>query len=267
MDDDLRQHRIVEGRHFGPLFDPAVYAGAGRKNHLGQAPRRGLETCVRHLGVKAGLYGGAFGGEGRAREGILVRRLPDHPFHKVDAKDRLGHRMLDLQPRVDLEKGKVLTVGVIDELHRPGAFVLHRGAKAHRRRMEGLADGFGQSRRGRLFDDLLVAALKGAVPLSQSHHPAPPVAKDLHLDVAGPRHEPLQKHPGVAETRARHALHARQGRAQRPFIGAKLHPDAAAACGAFQHHRVSDPCSLCRRMVGILQQPRPRQQGHPRRLR
>ena len=59
--------------------------------------------------------------------------------------------------------------------------------------------GLGQAGGRRLLDDLLVAALEGAVPLEEVHHPAGGVAEDLHLDVAGRLQPRLEEDRPVAE--------------------------------------------------------------------
>src|SRR3546814_17175286 len=58
------------------------------------------------------------------------------PFDQVDAGDLLGHRMLDLQPRVHLHEpdavGAQTFGGIGDELDRPGADIIDRLRRAHR---------------------------------------------------------------------------------------------------------------------------------------
>src|SRR4030095_8425290 len=93
-----------------------------------------------------------------------------------------GHRVLDLQPRINLEK--VERVAAIDqELDRAGVAISHRP-----RRRDGRAGHPGTKRRRHrrrraLFDHLLVAPLRGAVALEQMDHLAVGVAEDLYLDV------------------------------------------------------------------------------------
>ena len=55
----------------------------------------------------------------------FTRRQLDHPAYEVDAVDQFGDAMLDLQPRVDLEEGRLLALGVVEELHRACALVVH----------------------------------------------------------------------------------------------------------------------------------------------
>ncbi len=73
-------------------------------------------------------------------------------------------------------------------------------AERDRGRVQPRADGVRQVRGGRLLQDLLVAALQRAVALAERHDPAPPVAEDLHLDVARVGDEALEEDARVAET-------------------------------------------------------------------
>ena len=57
--------------------------------------------------------------------------------------------------------------------------------------------------RGRLLEQLLVAALDGAVALAQVHAVAVLVGQHLELDVPRVLHVPLQVHLAVAERRLR----------------------------------------------------------------
>jgi hypothetical protein len=55
----------------------------------------------------------------------FARRDPELLAHEVQAGDRLGDRMLDLEPRVDLEKVEP-ALGVQHELHGSAAGVAQR---------------------------------------------------------------------------------------------------------------------------------------------
>jgi len=105
--------------------------------------------------------------------------------------------MLDLEPRVHLEEEEVAT-GVEQELDGPRVAVADR--------LGGLAARFAkgdsllgvQARTGRLFDDLLVSPLDGALPLEQVDH-ALAVCENLHLHVARACYIPLENQGVVAE--------------------------------------------------------------------
>jgi hypothetical protein len=131
----------------------------------------------------------------------LARGDPQLQLDEVDARDELGDRVLDLKPRVHLHEEEELVGGVArhDELDRPGAEV----ADAPRRLARGLADARARrvvgKRRRRLLDDLLMAALQRALALPEVHDVPVRVSEDLHFDVSGRRHVPLEKEGVVAE--------------------------------------------------------------------
>ena len=64
----------------------------------------------------------------------------------------------------------------------------------------------GDSRRRRFLDHLLVSPLGGAIAFAERQHPAPPIAKDLHLHVPGVGDKLLVaagRRPGAAASWAR----------------------------------------------------------------
>ena len=90
---------------------------------------------------------------------------------------------------------------------------------------------------GRAFlDDLLVAALQGAVPLAQMQHLAVAVAENLHLNMAGAGDETLHVERVVAECGAGLGAH-------------HLHPAPAAACRGLQQHGKPDSVRRRPRLV------------------
>src|SRR5207253_10600007 len=82
--------------------------------------------------------------------------------HEVDPRDLLGHAVLDLETRVDLEEadGPVLAH---EELARSRAEVAGLLEDCLRGLVEAFVLLIAQERRGGLLDELLVAALEGAV--------------------------------------------------------------------------------------------------------
>lgn len=93
-DDDLGEHRVVERRNFGAGLDPGVDAHMIRKPDLGQLAGAGLEVRMGNFGVDAGLDRRAYRNKRTGRpDDILASRLPDHPFHEIDAEDGFRHRM------------------------------------------------------------------------------------------------------------------------------------------------------------------------------
>ena len=137
--------------------------------------------------------GGALAGERRAVGD------EDLQLHQVDAGGVLGDGVLDLQAGVDLEEGEDLLLGLVQVFDGACALVSGgvdefggRGAQ-----LVGLL--LGQQRRAGLLDDLLVAALDGAVAHARGPDIAVAVGDDLNLDVAGIGDETLEEHDRVAE--------------------------------------------------------------------
>src|SRR6056297_616960 len=101
---------------------------------------------------------------------------------QINAKDRLGDRVLDLQAGVHLDEIELAPLiqefdracaGIVDGRHRIGANLTDARALL-----------FGDAGAGGLLENLLVAPLQRAIPLSQMHGIALAVAKDLNLDMA-----------------------------------------------------------------------------------
>jgi hypothetical protein len=77
---------------------------------------------------------------------LLSGGHPDHLLDQVDAGDQLGHRVLDLKPRVHFQEVEVAVL-VDDEFHRAGRLVVHGLGQRHRLLAHGLARRFA-SRKG-----------------------------------------------------------------------------------------------------------------------
>ena len=171
----------------------------------------GQEAVGRVLGVEAGLDGVPGHLDLRLRQRQrLAGGDAQLPFDEVEAGDRLGDGMLDLQARVHLDEvpGRVgRELAALDqELDRAGALVGHRLGAGDGGRGDLGAQLRRHARRRGLLDHLLVAPLQRAVALEQVHDVAVGVAEHLHLDVAGPVDHLLQQDAGIAEGRLRLAL-------------------------------------------------------------
>ena len=108
---------------------------------------------------------------------------PELGRHEVDPGPHLRHRVLDLDPAVDLDE---VEVGVPVHQELEGAEVLVPGGHdgPDRPLRELLAGGLRQRRCRRLLDQLLVATLDRAVALAEVDAVAVAVDHDLDLDVA-----------------------------------------------------------------------------------
>jgi hypothetical protein len=107
--------------------------------------------------------------------------------HQVHAGDRLGDRVLHLQPRVHFEE--VETRGLALPSSRNStvpAFRYRRRAPPRPPRRPWRADGRRQRGRGALLDDLLVAPLHRALALEEMDDVAVRVGEHLDLDVPRP---------------------------------------------------------------------------------
>ena len=249
------------GAHFGAGLDPAIDARLFWPAQTGDQPGRGPETGLRVFGIEPDFDGCPFRGEIDRRD-KFARGLQDHPFDEIDAIDRLGDGMLDLQPGVDLQKIEILAHHIVDEFDRACRFVSHRLAKRDGRGMHAGAGLQRQARCRGFLDDFLVAALQRAIALAKRQHPAIAQAEYLHFDMAGGGDETLEIDAGVAKTRRCHSLHRRETGGQRRFVVAKLHADAAAARRAFQHHGIADASRRRDRLRDGIQQAGARQQRH-----
>ena len=161
------------------------------------------------------------------------------PLHEVQARDHLGDRVLDLQPRVHLHEVEAAVL-VGDELDGAGAHVAHGLGGGHRGVAHGLAPGGRHAGRGRFLQHFLVAALHRAVTLEQVDAVALGVGKDLDLDVARAGEVFLDQHPVVAERGLGFALAGSEGRGE---VGALLdhtHALAAAAGRGLDEDGVAD---------------------------
>ena len=163
----------------------------------------------------------------------------DLGLDEVDAGDHLGDAVLDLDAGVHLDEVE-LAVLVHEELDGPGvpvADVLHAS-------LDGLAHlgaQFGRDHEtGGLFDELLVAALDGALALTQAEDVAVLVGENLELDVAGALDEFFEVEVTVAEGARGLAGGLLEERGQL-FGGAHdAHSASTAAGRCLEHDGVAD---------------------------
>ena len=120
-------------------------------------------------------------------------------LHQVEPGDGLGDGVLHLQAGVHLQEEEFAGAGIDDELHGAGVVVTDAMGERHRCVMQSVAGGDIQIGRRRLLQQLLVAALGGAVAGAEMDDRAVPVADDLHLHVTGTLDVALHQHPVIAE--------------------------------------------------------------------
>ena len=212
MRDQLRDHRVVGEADLVALLDPGVDANGrlGLVTGGARSSRPGLrEERPGVLGVQAHLD--------RVPSGLVTvccKRLSVGDAEllgdEVEARDRLGHRVLDLDAAVQLEEEEV--VAVEDELDRAGAAVADRPAEGDRRLVERRAQRGREAGRGRLLEHLLMAPLDGAVALADRDDGSVRVGEQLHLDVARPLEVALAVERPVAEGAGRPRARRRRAR-------------------------------------------------------
>jgi hypothetical protein len=125
--------------------------------------RAGSSALMRHS-MAWPLEAGCRPGEGRASR---RRRCGSARLTRSMPGDLFGHGMLHLDARVHLDEVEVARA-IDEELDRAGARVAGRPRRPRRRPCPSLcAMLVGQARGGRLLDQLLVAALDGAVAFAE----------------------------------------------------------------------------------------------------
>ena len=126
------------------------------------------------------LLGGTQHRRGEGPAGRDRQLLPDD----VDARDELGHPVLDLEAGVDLEEPEV--AGLVEEELGRRRVPQARGTGGPQAQLVQVAALVGgEARRGRLLDQLLVPALDRAVALAEGDDRPERVAEELDLDMAG----------------------------------------------------------------------------------
>lgn len=119
-------------------------------------------------------------------------RDPDLRLHDVNAGDHLGHGVLDLDARIDLDEVEGPISLIHQELDRAGSHVVRGRADLECRLAQRLPRGLVEIRRRRPFDHLLVAPLDRAIAFEQVEQVAVAVAEQLNLDMAGPADQFLE---------------------------------------------------------------------------
>src|SRR4051812_36279993 len=247
MGHKLGNHRIVVERNLIAFSNPGViayrnaaFAPLRRRSIARKPPGRGQEIAIGIFGIDAGFERPALERDIALLEPErLAGRHADHLLDQIDAGDELGDRVLDLQPRVHLEKIEALVLPY-DKFDGAGAVVTDSLRKRDRLRAHLPTRGGVEQRRRRLLDDLLVAALDRAFALTEMYDIAVLVAEHLDLDVTWIFDEFFDEHARIAERAL--SFRARAGKALRDFglAARNAHALAAAAGGRFDHDRIAN---------------------------
>ena len=238
-------------------------AGAARGAVGGDATGVGPEALRRVFRGDAALQGGAAQHDVLLVEPevgeCLARGDADLRLHEVDVGDLFGDGVLDLDAGVHLDEhvlARSFAGRVHEELDGARVDVADRFGEGDGVAMQGRAQFVGDVRRRRDLDDLLVAALHGAVPLEQVHGVAGRIGEDLHLDVARAHDGLLQEHSCVTEGSAGLAHRLGDGRRKPRGLLDAAHAASAAAGDGLHEDREPDIGSLRDELVDILRRLR-----------
>ena len=257
VDNQLGNHRIVEGRNLAPFLNPSVDPQVVSKTQMLQRAGCRQEAPGRVFGIEPGFHRPAIDGQfvlfERQR---LASGNPQLPFNQIDPGDLFGHGVFHLQTGVHFHEPDPVRAqacaGVGDELDRAGALIVDRLGRA-----DGCGAELGAGRLvhagGRGFlDHLLVAALETAITLEQVDDIALAVAEHLHLDMARALDVFLDQDMGIAEAGCRFALARGKGIGKVCCRLHQPHPLAAAAGHGLDQHRIADLCGALGQEAGLL---------------
>ena len=246
----LLQQRIVVAGDDGARIGRAAVetdAEAGRPAIGGDAAVVGDEILFGVLRGDAALQGMAVETDAVLRRHTALRRADrgavqdmDLRLDDVDAGHLLGHRMLDLDARIDLDEVEFSRVGIHEEFDGAGADIVRLAGDLQRVAAQFLALRVSEIRRRRALHDLLVAALDRAVALEQMHDVAVGVAQHLHLDMAGALDQFFEIDLVLAEGGLRLALALVDLTGEVGFGSDGAHATSAAAPRRLEHDGIAD---------------------------
>src|SRR5690606_18648629 len=161
------------------------------------------------------------------------------PGHQVGARDQFRDRVFYLQTGVHFQEVEVFVL-IHQELHGAGTDIVAGfgglyGSFTHASTQVRVNEG-----RGGFFDHLLVAALNGAVPLTQIDGVAMLVGKDLNFDVTGTDQGFLQDQLATAEGVFRFRACGFDLTSQLGLLKHQPHATTATAGGGLDHDREAD---------------------------
>src|ERR1700720_430868 len=170
---------------------------------------------------------------------FLAGGRPDHLFDEVDAGDKFGHRMLDLQPCVHFEEIEILVFANY-KFDRAGRIVVDR-LRQRNRPFAYLAASFlvDEGRRS-FFDYFLMAELDGAFAFAEMDEVSVLVAQYLNFDVARIGDKFFDEDPAFTQSGFR--FRTRADKIFRDLLarGDDAHPPSAAAGRGLDHDRIAD---------------------------
>ena len=176
---------------------------------------------------------------------LRPRQLParsdlDLPAHQIEPGAPLGHRMLDLQPRIHLEEIEVARIPVDEEFAGAGADVADGLGGVHGHAPHLCAQLRRDDGGRRLLDDFLMPALHAALALAEPDRVAVGIREDLDLDVVRPRDGLFDVDPVVAERAESFPLRGGERAVEVFRILDQPHALPAAARRGLEHDRIPD---------------------------
>jgi hypothetical protein len=240
--DQLADHRIVVGRDGVARIRMAVDAHAVAAGGVVEADGAGAgrEVARGILGVDPALDSVLGEGDVSLVESqLLAVGHKDLLLDEVDSSNLLGDGMFHLDAGVHLDE-VVVALGVDEKLDRACVRVFGGLGGANCGLAHLFAEAGGEEGRRRLLDQLLVAALHGAVALAEVEGLAVRVGEDLELDVAGLLDVFFEINRAVAEgffgLVAGDVVFLREG----DVVVRDAHAAAAAAGDGFDDDRIAD---------------------------
>ena len=103
--DELGDHGVVERRHLAARFDAAIDADIVRQFQRHDLAGRRQKAVLGILGIEPRFDGVAAEADLALRERqLFAGGDAELPFDEIEPGDLLGHRMLDLKPRIHFDE-------------------------------------------------------------------------------------------------------------------------------------------------------------------
>ena len=182
----------------------------------------------------------------------LACRHAQLPFHEIQARNHLGHRMLDLKPGVHFQEIDV-QIRIRDELHGARVSVSNRARGLDRVAGQLFAKGRGEHGARRFLDDFLPPPLGRAIALEKVDDVAVRIAENLHFEMARMLDQPLKHERGHRQTRF--GLAPRRSKLVAQFgCGAnRANPSPSSAADGLYKERKTELSGLGRKpLVGLI---------------
>ena len=262
----LGNQRIIIRRNCSLLISGGINTHSRPPGRMkrGNFPRRGSEF-LRMLRVDAALDVVPAMHHLPLQYILHLRARRDHnlAFDQIHVGHHLRDRMLHLYARIHLDEMQLLVL-VHQKFDRACVPVAHRAQRLAEHISDFVPQLHADLQRRRFLQQLLMPPLNGAFALSQAHHVAMLVGKNLEFDVPGMLHVFFHVEIPIAECGRGFLLRLAVKRNQIFFRPHDAHAASAAASRGFNDDRIAHlprplPRFLLRRNYPI----RPRQDRHP----